>query len=233
MALPKIDLPLFEMELPSNGEKVKYRPFTVKEEKILLVAQESSEADQELLAAKQIINNCVIDLNVDELPMFDIEYILLNLRAKSVDNNATFTIKDPDTDENINLEIDIENIKVTRDENHSNKIKINDQYTLFLKYPTINEFIKIFNFDPNDPLADYFVMVSCLDKIASDDEVYYFKDYSQEDIDAFMDDMSGDVIKKVQTFFETMPRLRQELTYTNSEGKEQTFVVEGMRSFFI
>lgn len=233
MALPKIDLPIFEMKLPSTGETIRYRPFTVKEEKILLVAQESNEADQELLAAKQIIGNCLMDKDPDDLPMFDIEYILLVIRAKSVNNEADFVVKDPDTDEEIKLTLDLENIKLQIDEDHTNKIKINDEFTLFLKYPTINEFVKIFNFSPDDPLADYFVMVSCLDYIASDDEVHHFKDYSQDDIDAFMDTMSGEVIKQVQQFFETMPRLRQEIKYTNKEGKEQTFVVEGMRSFFI
>ena len=233
MALPKIDLPVFELELPSTGEKVKYRPFTVKEEKILLVAQEAEDPGQEVLAAKQIINNCLIDKDVEELAMFDAEYILINLRGKSVENNATFTIKDPDTEEDIQLVLDIDTIKIEKNEKHTNKIKINDDYTLFLKYPTLNEFVKMFDYDNGDPLADYFIMISCLDKIASDDEVYKFSDYSQEEIDAFMDDMSGEVIKQVQTFFETMPRLRQELKYTNKNGDEKTFVIEGMRSFFI
>lgn len=232
MALPKIDLPLFEMELPSSGEKIKYRPFTVKEEKILLVAQESKSPEQELLAAKQIIRNCVVDIDPDNLPMFDLELILLNLRSRSVDNNATFQIKDPDTDEEITLTMDLDNIKLNRPENHTNKIKINDEYYLFLKYPTINEFIKIFGYDPGDPLSDYFVMISCLDYIASEDEKYNFSDYSQEEIDDFMDNMSAEVIKQIQTFFETMPRLRQEIKYKNSNNEEKTFVIEGMRSFF-
>ena len=233
MALPKIDLPLFEMVLPSNGEKIKYRPFTVKEEKILLVAQEAGEPEQELLAAKQIIRNCLIDVDPDKLPMVDVEYILLQLRSRSVDNTATFTVKDPDTDEDVKLSLDIDNIKLSETEGHTNKVKINDQYYLFLKYPTINEFIKIFGYDPGDPLADYFVMISCLDYVASEDERYNFSDYTQDDIDAFMDDLSGDVIKQIQKFFETMPKLRQEIKYTNKNGDEKTFVIEGMRSFFI
>jgi len=233
MALPKIDLPIFELELPSTGEKIKYRPFTVKEEKILLVAQEAGDPRQEMLAAKQIINNCLIDGNIEDLAMFDAEYILINLRGKSVENTAAFSIKDPDTEEEVQLELDIDAIKIQKNDEHTNKIRINDDYVLFLKYPTINEFIKMFDYSPNDPLADYFIMVSCLDSIASDDEVYKFIDYTQEEIDQFMDDMSADVIKQIQTFFETMPRLRQELTYTNKNDEEKTFVIEGMRSFFI
>lgn len=233
MALPKIDLPLFEMELPSSGEKIKYRPFTVKEEKILLVAQEAGEPNQELLATKQIIRNCVIDVDPDNLPMFDIEYIILNLRARSVDNSATFQIKDPDTDEDVELTLDIEKIQLNRSEDHTNKIKINDNYYLFLKYPTINEFIKIFDYDQGDPLADYFIMCSCLDYIASEDEVYKFAEYKQDEIDDFMDSMTAETMKEIQKFFETMPKLRHEMKYTNSNGDQKTFVVEGMRSFFI
>lgn len=233
MALPKIDLPLFELELPSTGEKIKYRPFTVKEEKILLVAQESNDPEQNILSVKQIVNNCLNDVDVEKLSMFDLEYVLLMLRSKSVDNNILFSIKDPETKENVELEIDINEVKVVSDEEHTNQIKINDQYTLFLRYPTIKEFVKIASSDPKDPLTSYFIMVSCLDKIASEDEVYLMKDYTDEEIDSFMEDLQGDVVKRIQKFFETMPRLRHEMKYTNKEGKEQTFVIEGMRSFFI
>jgi hypothetical protein len=233
MALPKIDLPIFEMTLPSTGEKIKYRPFTVKEEKILLVAQESKDAEQEILASKQVVNNCLIDKDVSELAMFDLEYVLLTLRTKSVDNNITFSIKDPDTGENIILEVDIEKIQFKENSDHSNKVKINDDFTMFLKYPTIDEFIKIIKMSPNDPLANYFIMVSCLDKLASEDEVHYFKDYTSEEIDSFMESLSGSVIKGIENFFQTMPKLRHEIKYKNKNGDEKTFVIEGMRTFFI
>lgn len=233
MALPKIDLPIFESTLPSNGEKVKYRPFTVKEEKILLVAQESKDPEQEILAAKQIVNNCLIDKNVETIAMFDLEYILLSLRAKSVDNNIRFSIKDPDTEEIVDLALDIEDgISLTRFDEHTNEIQINDEYMLYLKYPTIDQFVKIVQMDAEDALVTYNVMISCLDKLASDDEVHNFIDYSQEDIDAFMDNLDGGVIKQIQKFFETTPKLRHEMKYVNKNGDEKTFVIEGMRSFF-
>jgi len=233
MALPKIDLPIFELELPSTGKKVKYRPFTVKEEKILLVAQESKEPEQTVLSVKQIVNNCLIDIDVEKLAMFDLEYVILMLRSKSVDNNIRFAVKDPDTKETVELEIDINEVKVTRSEDHTNKIAINDEYTLYLRYPTIAEFIKIAKSDPKDPLINYFIMISCLDKIVSEDTVYKMEDYTDQEIDEFMENLQGDVVKKIQKFFETMPKLRHELKYKNKEGKEQTFVIEGMRSFFI
>ena len=165
--------------------------------------------------------------------MFDLEYVILVLRSKSVDNNIRFAIKDPDTNESVELEIDLNDVKVTKDEEHSNRVKINDDYTLFLRYPTIQEFIKTAGADPKDSLTSYFIMISCLDKIASESEVYKFSDYTDEEIDEFMENLQGDVIKKIQKFFETMPKLRHEMKYKNSEGKEQTFVIEGMRSFFI
>lgn len=233
MALPKIDLPIFELELPSTGEKIKYRPFTVKEEKILLVAQESKDPSQEILAVKQVVNNCLIEKDISELAMFDLEYVILVLRSRSIDNTIEFTIKDPVTEENVSLSIDLENIVITKSENHTNQIKITDEYILYLKYPTIDEYIKILEIDQTDPLVNYLLMVACLEKLASEDEVHHFKNYSTNEIDAFVETFSGDVVKKIQNFFETMPKLRHEMKYTNKNGEEKTFVIEGMRSFFI
>lgn len=232
MALPKIDLPIGELTLPSNGDKIKYRPFTVKEEKILLVAQEAGDAEAEVIAMKQIINNCLIDYSIEDIALFDFEYVYLLLRSKSVDNMAKFVIKDPDTNENVELELDMSEIEVARDPKHTNEIIINDDYTLFLKYPNVDSFIRIVSMNEEDPLSNYFVMVACLDTLASEDEVHDFSEYSSEEVETFMDGLSGDVIRQITTFFETMPKIRKELPYTNSEGKEQTFVVEGTRSFF-
>jgi hypothetical protein len=232
MALPKIDIPIQELTLPSTGEKIKYRPFTVKEEKILLVGQESEDVTSQVLAAKQVVNNCLIDKDVAELAMFDLEYVLLYLRARSVNNIIDFTVRDPDTDEVVELQIDIDNIKVTKDESHTNEVAINDDYRLFLRYPTIDEFAKLTTLDPKDPLTDYIMLVSCIDYLASDDEVHYFKDYKQEEIDDFMDGLTASSIKGITNFFETMPKLRHEIKYENSQGKEKTFVVEGLQTFF-
>jgi len=235
MALPKIDLPLFEMTLPTSQKTVKYRQYTVKEEKILLVANESKDAMQEILALKQVVNNCLVDANVEEFPMVDLEYAYLMLRSKSVDNSLDFNIKDPETDEEIALKLNIEDIifNVGDDFEESSKIKLNDDYTLFLKLPNIDNFVKIIEMDPNDPLVNYFILVSCLDKVASEDEIHEFKNYTEKEIDGFMETLTNVVITQIQKFFENMPRLRHEMKYVNSNGKEQTFVVEGMRTFFI
>ncbi|MBT7397902.1 MAG: baseplate protein [Hellea sp.] len=233
MGLPKIDLPIFEGVLPSSGETFKYRQYTVKEEKILLVAQESNETGAEILAMKQVVNNCLLDREIEDLAMFDLEFVHLTLRSKSVDNTMNFTVTDPDTEEKIELELDVEKVKMNETEGHSKEIKINDDYILYLKYPSIDSFVRITQMDSQDPLVNYFVMVSCLDKIASEDEVYYFKDYTEQEIDDFMNGLNSQVIAAIQKFFETMPRLRHELQYKNKEGTEKTFVIEGLRTFFI
>ena len=232
MSLPKIDLPTFELKLPSTGRKIKYRPFTVKEEKILLVAQESNDREQELIAAKQVVQNCLLKQDVSKLAMFDLEYVMMVIRAKSVDNQIKFSIQDPDTEERVELELNIDDVQIVKDKDHTKKVKVNDEFTLFLKYPTIDEFQKIIMMDPNDPLANYHIMTSCLDQLASENDTYSFKDYSQDDIDEFMNSMTGEVMKDIQNFFETMPKLRHEMKYTNKNGDEKTFVIEGIRSFF-
>ena len=232
MALPKIDIPIQELTLPSTGERIKYRPFSVKEEKILLVGQESDDPTAQVLAAKQVVNNCLIEKDVSDLAMFDLEYVILYLRARSVNNLINFSVRDQDTDERIDLEIDIDEVKLVRDPEHTNEIIINDDYKLFLRYPTIDEFAQLTTLDQEDPLTDYILLTSCIDYVASEDEVHYFKEYSREDIDEFMDSLEAKSIKGITSFFETMPKLRHEVEYTNSAGTEKTFVVEGMQSFF-
>lgn len=232
MGLPKIDLPIFETILPSTQEKIKYRTMTVKEEKILLIAQESAEIEQTLVATKQVLNNCIFDINAEKLAMFDLEYMLLLIRSKSVDNVIKFQVTDPDTEKPVDLEMDIEDVKIVKDPEHTNKVAINDEYFLFLRYPTIDEFIRIADLDSNDPLVNYFIMVSCLDKVASEDEVHEFSKHTEKEIDNFMEGLSTSVIKGIQKFFDTMPKLRNEIKYINADGNEKMFVVEGLNSFF-
>lgn len=234
MQLPKIDLPIYEMILPSTGEKIKFRSFTVKEEKILLIAKESKDSDQNMLAIKQILNNCLIDKKVEDLSIFDIEYLLLMIRGKSVNNTAEFIIVDPETSEEVKLKMNIDNVTINRDPRHSNKIQLNDEYIMFMKYPNIEMFKAFFDSEKiKDPLVYYDVMVSCIDKIVSEENVYKFSDFSKEEIDNFMENLESDVIERIKVFFETMPKLRHEIKYTNKNGNEKTFVIEGTDSFFI
>jgi hypothetical protein len=233
MALPKIDLPIYQCELPSTGKKIRFVPFTVKEEKILLTAQETKETNQVMLAIKQILNNCLQDIDVSQLAIFDIEYLLIQLRSKSVDNKVEFEIKDPETEEKVRLELDLNNVKVTKNPEHTNKIKVSEQYSLFLKYPSIDQFDNLLEKEEQTTEDSYGIMISCLDKLASEDEVFNFKDFPQKEVDEFVESLSGDIIKAIKKFFDTMPKVRHEIKYKNSNGKEQTFVIEGIQTFFI
>lgn len=233
MALPKIDLPLYQCELPSTGKKIKYRPFTVKEEKILLTAQESKETGQIMLAIKQILNNCLHEIDVSHLAIFDIEYMLIQLRSKSVDNMTEFEITDPDTEEKIKLELNLGDVKINRHADHTNKIKISDDYTLFLRYPSIDQFEAMMDKEEQTTEDSYNIMMACLDKLASKDDVYKFSDFPKKEVDEFVESLHSDTIKGIKTFFDTMPRVRHEIKYKNSKGDDKTFVLEGTQTFFI
>jgi hypothetical protein len=165
--------------------------------------------------------------------MYDLEYFLMILRSVSIDNLINFLVTDPDTEESVELEMNLDEITLAEDPDHTNEIKLNDTYTLFLKSPRIDAFVEIANMDASEQLTSYYIMTSCLDYVASEDEVEYFKDYSPEETEDFMGGLSSKVLEKVVSYFETMPKLRHEIKYKNKEGKEQTFVVEGARSFFI
>lgn len=232
MSLPKIKRTIFELELPSTGEKINYTPFSVKEEKILLVAQESKDIEQSILSVKQIVNNCLIDKSVDELSMFDLEYVLLLLRSKSVDNTVKFSIKDPETEESHELEFDLDTVKVTKDESHSKEIRLDDDYVLYMRYPTINEFLLMME-NKTDPETNYKIMLNCMDKLVTEDEVYKLAELEKDEVEKFLDSLDASVVKKMEKFFTTMPKMRHEITYTNSLGNEKTFVIEGLETFFI
>jgi hypothetical protein len=230
--LPKIDKPIFELTLPSTGEIVRYTAFTVKEEKILLIAQELKEVDQALLSIKQVVNNCLINKNIDDLSMFDLEYVLLSLRSKSVDNTVSFAIKDPETEERVELSLDLNEVKLVNNENHSKQIRVNDQFTLIMRYPSINEFLMLMKDGVTDPGTNFKLLIDCMDKLVGEDDVYEFKNFTKEEIEAFAEDLDSNTIKAIKRFFETMPTLRHEIKYTNKNGNEKTFVIEGMQTFF-
>jgi len=233
MALPKIDLPIYELELPSTGKKVKFRPFTVKEEKILLTAQEADDPSQMILAIKQIVNNCLVDNTIDNLAVFDIEYLLIMIRSKSVDNKVEFEITDAETEEKVKLELDLSHVKVEKDPTHTNKVKISDDYTLFLKYPSVDSFSDMMVKEAQTAEDSYKVMINCLDKLASEDEVFVFDDFTSKEVDNFVDSLHSDTIKEIKKFFDTLPKVRHELKYINSKGNEKVFVIQGTESFFI
>ena len=236
LSLPKIDMPIFEIVLPSTGEKIMARPFTVKEEKILLIARETKDLDQIMLATKQVINNCLINKKIEDLAMVDMEYVLLSIRSQSVDNNIKFTIVDPETQEPVQLEINLGDITLHREEEHTNKIKINDQYTLIMKYPTIDEawiILKMSQEKTSTINAEFDVMINCLDKLVNADEVFKFNQIPKNEITEFVESLDRKTINKIKNFFKTMPKLRHTIEYTNSLGNKKTFVLQGLETFFM
>jgi hypothetical protein len=234
MALPKIDQPLFELEIPSTGKKAKYRPFTVKEEKILLIAQESKDMDQIILSIKQVINNCMPEIGVDTLSVFDLEYIILNIRAKSVNNEIAFGFEDEDTGEKIDTVIDINEVKVQFNDEHSKKITINDQYYMMMRYPSLEEVRQMQNTEEGSTEQMFTTMISCIDTLVdeSSDEVFKLSDFSDQEVSDFVDGFTSSVVEDIQKFYVTMPKLKHTIDYKDNKGKKKQFVVEGMDSFF-
>jgi T4 bacteriophage base plate protein len=233
MALPKIDLPIYELKLPSNDKKVKYRPFTVKEEKILLISQETKDPAQIINSVKQVVNNCLIDYDIEDLALFDLEYLLINIRAKSIDNIVKFKIEDPDTKDEVQLELDLNNVKVERDDKHTNRIKLNDTYTLFLKYPSIDVFFDFSTQEKPSAEKNLEIMLSCMDRLVSEEDVYNFKDFTKKEVDNFIESLHADSVKKLKEFFDTIPKIRHEIPYRNKAGEDKTFVIQGTQTFFI
>lgn len=234
MALPKIQQPLFELTIPSTKKKVQFRPFTVKEEKILLIAQESKDIEQIVLSMKQIVNNCVKDIDVEKLSTFDMEYILLNIRSKSVGEIIPFTIRDPETDEEIQLQLNLNELELKEFDGHTNKIAVSDGVVVVMKYPKIDQMLLLNNItaeNKNDVMFD--MMINCIDSVVEGEEVHKIKDFTKDEIVEFVDGLTGSSIRDIKKFFDTMPVLGCDLPYTTSNGKKKVFSIRGTESFFM
>ena len=240
MPLPKIATPSYELELPSTGKTIQYRPFLVKEEKLLVIALESEDTKQITNAIKAVIRACILTkgVKVESLPTFDIEFLFLNIRGKSVGEEIDVNLICPDDNETeVNVSINLDDIQVQKPEGHSNKIKLDNNLMMELKYPSLNEFIKN-NFDPNDAgvnaMEQSFDLIgSCISKIYNEDEVWVAADCSKKEINDFLDSMNSNQFKEIESFFETMPKLTHVVNVTNPKTKVKSDVVlEGLASFF-
>ena len=240
MPLPKIATPSYELELPSTGKTIQYRPFLVKEEKLLVIALESEDTKQITNAIKAVIRSCVLTkgIKVETLPTFDIEFLFLNIRGKSVGEDIDVKLTCPDDNETeVSVNVNLDDIQVEKPEGHSNRIKLDKNLMMELKYPSLNEFIKN-NFDPNDttknPMEQSFELIgSCISKIYNEDEVWAASDCSKKEISDFLDSMNSTQFKEVEKFFETMPRLTHTIKVVNPKTKvESDVVLEGLASFF-
>lgn len=237
MPLPKIVTPTYELELPSTKQKIKFRPFLVKEEKLLVLALESEDTKQITTAIKTVIKNCISTrgIKVEELPTFDIEYLFLNIRGKSVGEEVEVGIIAPDDGEtSINVKIDLEDIKVVENENHSKQIKLDDTLMMEMKYPSLDQFIKNnFDFDDNSVDKSFELIATCIDKIYSEEEVWSTADVTNKEVIEFLEQMSSTQFKEIEKFFETMPKLSHTIEVKNPVTKvKSTVVLEGLSSFF-
>ncbi len=241
MPLPKINTPTYELTLPSNRKKVKYRPFLVREEKILVLALESEDQKQITDAIIQIIGDCLITKNIDvtKLPTFDIEYLFLNVRSKSVGESVEVNITCPDDGKTkVETSINIDDIKVVKSKDHKLIVKLDDKYSMKLKYPSLDQFIEN-NFDfemaePNESVSAAMSMLSsCIDMIYDEEESWDASESTKEELDDFIDQLNTKQFQEVEEFFRTMPKLSHKLKVTNPQtGVESEVVLEGLASFF-
>ena len=238
MPLPKIATPTYELELPSTGQTINYRPFLVKEEKVLVIALESEDNKQITSAIKAVLKNCIITkgIKVESLPTFDIEFLFLNIRGKSVGEELEVNVICPDDEKTqVPVTIDLDDIKVQKNENHNNKIKIDDNVMMEMKYPSLDQFIKN-NFDLDDKNAmeqSFDLIATSIDKIYTADEVWAAADCTKKEMKEFLEGMNSQQFKDIESFFETMPKLSHTISVTNPNTKVKSDVVlEGLASFF-
>ena len=234
MALPKLNLPKYKMKLPSDGSTVNYRPFLVKEEKLLLMATEMGEQDEIMSAITKIIEDCTDIPNVSHLSTFDIEYVFLQIRTKSVGETVSVVVTCPDDNETqIEAEIPLDDIKVKKTRGHKNEIKLDDNIIVTMKYPSLDTFVEL-NFAEEQGVEQVFKMAaSCLKTIADTEQVYDCADSSQAELEEFFESLTSNQFKMIQEFFETMPKLSYTLKVTNPNTEVESDVeLEGLASFF-
>ena len=238
MPLPKIATPTYELTLPSTGKTDQYRPFLVKEEKLLVIALESEDNKQITTAIKAVLRACVLTkgIKVETLPTFDIEFLFLNIRGKSVGEELDVNIICPDDEvTEVPVKIYLDDIEVQHDENHSNQIKLDDNLMMEMKYPSLDEFIKS-NFDFNDKNQmdqSFQLIASCIDKVYSEDEAWATADCTKKEVNEFLESMNSTQFKEIEEFFTTMPKLSHTIKVTNPNTKvESDVVLEGLAAFF-
>jgi hypothetical protein len=238
MPLPKVSTPTYELELPSTGQTIEYRPFLVREEKLLVLSLESEDMKEITKAIKTVIKSCIKTKNikVESLPTFDIEYLFLNIRGKSVGEQVEVKITAPDDGETpIDVTINIDDIKVKKNDKHTNKIKIDDNLIMEMKYPSLDQFIKSnFDFSEGNNIDQSFDMIAnCVDKIYNQEEVWSTADVTKKEVVEFLEQLNTMQFKEIEHFFDTMPRLSHEVKVKNPKTKVQsTVVLEGLASFF-
>jgi hypothetical protein len=240
MPLPKIATPTYELELPSTGKTIKYRPFLVKEEKVLILALESQDVKQITLAIKSVLKDCILTkgIKVEELPSFDIEYIFLNVRGKSVGEaiDLVVTCSDDGTTE-VPVKVYVDEVKVQKDPDHTTEIRVDDHIVIKMKYPSLDQFIKNnFDFTTQESVStiekSFDIISSCIESIFTEEEAWAAADVTKKELIEFIESMNADQFKKIEKFFETMPKLSHTFTVVNPNKVENEVTLEGLTSFF-
>jgi len=233
MPLPKIKHPIFEFTIPSINKKEPFRPFLVKEEKILLMAKSSEDPSDILRAVKQVVNNCAINdsFNVDKLAIFDIEYLFIQLRSVSVNNVVKLSYRDNEDQEIYDFEIDLKGVKVKFPEKIDRVIKITDKTGIQMKYPAASIFDDKEFFGAGDD-AYYELIIRCLDKIYDEDDIFDPEDYSREEIEEFLNELSVDVFENIQAFMNNVPKVYHKLEYKNKNGNNRIIELTSLTDFF-
>jgi hypothetical protein len=239
MPLPKISTPTYELTLPSTGKKIKYRPFLVREEKILIMAMESENMKDITNSIVQILSDCILTENVkvESLATFDIEYLFLNVRARSVGETIDVNIVCPDDEETqVEVSVDIDSIRIQKTRGHKNIIKLDDNLSMKLRYPALDQFVEN-NFETADAesgVGESLAMItSCIDMIYNEEESWEASDYSKDELDEFVEQMNTKQFKQIEKFFTTMPKLSHTIKVRNPKTKvESEVILEGLASFF-
>tara|TARA_B100001029_G_scaffold160446_1_gene148475 strand:- start:10609 stop:11328 length:720 start_codon:yes stop_codon:yes gene_type:complete len=238
MPLPKIATPSYELVIPSTEKKIKFRPFLVKEEKVLILAMESQDSKQIANAVKDVIKSCILTrgVKVESLSTFDIEYIFLNIRGKSVGEEVEVMVTCPDDGTTqVPATINLDDIQIQKNDKHSRDIKLDDEYILRMRYPSLNEFIKT-NFNSNEDISvdDTFELISsCIEQVFSEEESWAASDCTKKELTQFIEQLNTKQFKEVESFFDTMPKLSHIVKVTNpNTNVENEVLLEGLQSFF-
>jgi uncharacterized lipoprotein YehR (DUF1307 family) len=233
MALPKLIYPTFELTIPSTKEKCKFRPFLVKEEKLLLMAKQSAEQNDIVNAIAQVITNCDVESKLDpeKLASFDIEYLFLRLRAKSVNNIIDLTYTDYEDEQTYKFQVDAEDIQIVYNENHNNVIRLTDESGIVMKYPSIKLMRTLLEDENIDDLL-FFMIRGCMDMYFDGDNVTKFSECTKEEVDEFIDSLPTTVLKNLEEFFDTMPKMYYKIEYTNSKGTDRVIELKSLEDFF-
>jgi hypothetical protein len=241
--LPKIDVPVYDLKLISQNKKIRYRPFTVKEEKLFLMANESKEEETVINTVKQVINNCVLDeIDVDSLPVFDLEYLFINLRAKSVgeqvklnyqcNNNVEKDGKQDKCGNMVNFTLNLIDVKPESEQGHTNKIELSDKLGIVMRYPKLNFIAGQENKTETEIILD--LIIDCIDYIYDENQMYHAKDSTRQELVDFVDSLQTKDLEKIKNFFDTMPKVKKQLDFKcNKCGYEDTVMLEGIQNFFV